>query len=200
MVKFICALIVLITMLTGQVNAEELDAARILQEIKQNGPRSVINRFYGESLKKSEPLEDSISTGKKEWLEIAKLLRSESDAVESELLNYAVSMALSKNPIGVLTLLKTQPDDFTVDWICRDPYYEDTVDLATEERFLKDAEKTLVYMYDPSQDKELDALRWQCLERIRIDLRKVDMDKNKSAVPELSITSPPARMPPLPSP
>jgi hypothetical protein len=109
-------------------------------------------------------------------------------------------MALSKNPIGVLTLLKTQPDDFTVDWICRDPYYEDTVDLATEERFLKNTEKTLVYMYDPSQDKELDALRWQCLERIRMDLRKVEMDKGKSAVPELSITSPPAQMPPLPSP
>jgi hypothetical protein len=87
MVKLICTLIVLITMLTGQVKAEELDAARILQEVKQNGPRSVINRFYGESLQKAEPLEDSISTGKKEWLEIAKLLRSESDAVVSELLN-----------------------------------------------------------------------------------------------------------------
>ena len=83
---------------------------------------------------------------------------------------------------------------------CRDPYYEDTVGLATEERFLKEADEALVHMYDPNQDKDLDALRRQCLEGIRRDLRAVEKDKDMSGVPELPITSPPAMMQPLPSP
>jgi hypothetical protein len=184
-----CGLIVSILLFAGRVKAEELDVGKILQEIKQKGPRNVINKFFGESLQQSDPLIDSISTGTKEWLEVAKLLRPESDGVETELLYYAASMALPKNPIGVLPLLKN--DFFPLDWICRDPYYEDTVDISTEEKFLKEAEKALVYMYDPNHDKELDALRWQCLEGIRASLRLVEKDKGKSGVRELPITRPP---------
>jgi hypothetical protein len=87
---------------------------------------------------------------------------------------------LPKNPIGVLSLLKTQPDCFTLDWICRDPYLEDAVVLPTEEKFLKEAEKALVYMYDPNHDKELDALRWQCLARIRRDLRENEKEMDNT--------------------
>jgi len=186
--NILSCLIIAIILFSGHPEADELDAGQVLQEIKQNGPRSVIISFFGESLQKSDQLTDSISTGKKEWLEIARILRRESDAAASELLDYAVSLALPKNPIGVLTLFKTEPDNFILDRICRDPYYEDTVDLATEEKFLKDAENALVYMYDPTQDKELDAFRWQCLERIRRDLRIVEKDKDKYTVPEKPIT------------
>jgi hypothetical protein len=187
MFKIICGLIASTLMFAGQVKAEELNAGQIIQEIKQKGARSVIDRFWGVSLEKADPLVDSIATGTKEWLEVAKLLKSQSDGVVTEEIYWGVSNALPKNPIGVLTLIKTQPDAFTIDWICRDPFYEDTVDLATEEKFLKDAEHALVYMYDPTQDKEIDAIRWQCLEGIRRDLREneKEIEQDKSGVKEL---------------
>lgn len=181
-------LIASILLLAAHAKAEELNAGQVLQEIKQKGPRSVIDRFW-ETDQKWQQLERSISTGTKEWLEVARLLRSESDAGATEGLYFAVSHALPKNPIGVLSLIKTQPDAFTIDWICRDPYY-DGIELSTEEKFLKEAEKALVYMYDPNHDKELDVLRWQCLESIRMDLRSVEKDKDKSGVRELPITRP----------
>jgi hypothetical protein len=37
---------------------------------------------------------------------------------------------------------------------------------------------------NPSHDKEIDVLRWQCLESIRRDLKIVVYDKDQSAVPE----------------
>jgi hypothetical protein len=169
-------------MLASNVQSEELDSGQILREIKHKGAKSVIAEYWvTEDYQKSERLVNSISSGKKEWLEVAKLLMAESDAGVTEELFFALSLALPKNPISVLSLLKTQefraqPTDFNIDWICRDPYYEDTVDLATEEKFLRDAEKALVYMHDPTQDKELDALRWQCLESIRRDLRRVEKE------------------------
>lgn len=182
----------------SNVKSEELDAGLLLQEIKHKGAKSVIVEYWmTEDYQKSERLVNSISTGEKKWLEVAKLLLTESDAAITEDLFFALSLALPKNPIGVLSLLKTrevraQPDVFFIDWICRDPYYEDTVDLATEEKFLKDAEKALVYMFDQTQDKDLDAFRWQCLERIRRDLRIVEKDKDKFTVPEKPITEIPS--------
>jgi hypothetical protein len=130
---------------------------------------------------------NAIATGKQEWLEVAKLLKVESDAAVSEDLFFALSLALIKNPTGVLSLInalprETQPDDFLIDWICRDPYLEDAADLATEEKFLKDAEKALVNLHDPTHDKELEALRWQCLASIRRDLRILKIDKEHQGV------------------
>jgi hypothetical protein len=189
MFKMICyGLVASILLFAVHVKAEELDAGQIIQEIKQKGPRSVVDKFWDtEDHQKSEQLINSISTGTDKWLEVAKLLKPGSDAAATEELFWAVSKALPKNPIGVLTLLKTQSKDFPIDLICRDPFFEDTVDLETEGKFLKEAEKALVYLYDQSHDKELDALRWQCLEGIRRDLRLVEKDKDKSGVQELPI-------------
>jgi len=191
MIKFIyCGLIASIMIFGGNVLAEELDAGQILKEITQKGAKLVIAEYWmTEDYDKSEQLVNAISTGTKEWLEVARLLKSESDAAVSEDLFFALSLALHKNPIGVLSLIKTQPrksqpNDFFIDWICRDPYLEDAVDLATEIKFLKDTEKALVCMYDPTHDKEIDVLRWQCLESIRRDLKIVVHDKDQSAVPE----------------
>jgi len=199
------SMIALFLMLASNVNSEELDPGQLLQEIKHKGAKNVIVQYWMiEDYSKSERLVNSISTGEKKWLEVAKLLLAESDAAVTEDLFFALSLALPKNPIGVLSLsrtqeVKAQPNDFFIGWICRDPYYEDTVDLAMEEKFLQDAEKALAYMYDPAQDKELDALRWQCLESIRRDLRSVEKDKNKYAVPEKPIiVIPPASSLPKP--
>ncbi len=204
MYKTVCLFLASIIVFSGQAYSEELNAGQILQEIKEQGPRKVIDRIWkdDDDHPNSEgPLIDSIATGKDEWLEVAKQLKPKSDAASAEELDWAVSIALSKNAYGVLNLLRTQSEYFSLNTICRDPYLEDTVDLETEEKFLKDAEKNLVYMSEANEDKEIDALRWQCLEGIRGDLRKneQEMDKAKTGVKEAPVqVIPPSSVLPQP--
>jgi hypothetical protein len=192
MYRTVCLFLASLIVFSGQARSEELNAGQILQEIKEKGPRTVIDRFWKDDddhHNSEDPLVDAIATGKDEWLEVAKQLRPGSGGIVTEELYWAVSVALSKNAYGVLTLLRSDPKNFALQDICRSPFYEDTVDFATDEKFLKDAEKNLVYMSEANEDKEIDALRWQCLEEIRRDLREneKEMDKAKTGVKEAPV-------------
>ncbi|MEA5114711.1 MAG: hypothetical protein VB050_11850 [Geobacteraceae bacterium] len=176
-------------------NSEELDAVQVLKEIKQKGANSVIIEYWTrENGLKWQQIERSISNGTKEWLDVAKLLRAESDAGVTEGLYFSLSMALKKNPAGVLSLIKSQPDLFPINWICRDPYYDGT-DLSTEERFLKETEKVLANFHDPNGDKDVDFLLCRCLENIQAGLRTLEKENHRSEVQGIPAKTFPATLP-----
>jgi len=153
---------------TTSSNAEAPDAGRIISEIKLKGAKEVIARLTSdENWTEFEKVCDEIETGKKEWLEVAKLLAPGSDAATAESLIISVARALPKSPRHVLSLVAETEQDpkggFTVEMICTSPFIES--EPGVSERYLIETEKTLAST-DTSDNIQLNTLRLKCLDNI----------------------------------
>ena len=155
----------------GVVSADELTPASIIEDVKKHGARAVIDQFWKEDRYFTDwfHILANIEKGKNEWLEVAKLLKSGSDAGMSTDLNFAVARALPINPVAVLSLVETEEHGigkFGLEDVCTCPFVEEELE-DVENKYLKAAESALLGMRVPEKDKKLDVLRWKCLEQIQ---------------------------------
>lgn len=156
--------------LSVSVSATELTADAIMTEITTIGSKAVIEKLCNSE--ETHPndwdrLMEHIESGEKKWLEVAKSLKPASDAGTSEDLNGAMSLALLKNPLEVLTLIQSGP--FNISDVCTCPYAAET---SAEENvaytYLFNAEKTLIDLIPPQDNPRLDTVRNNCLEIIQV--------------------------------
>jgi hypothetical protein len=155
--------------LSVSVSATELTADVIMTEITTIGSKAVIDKLWNSE--ETHPndwdrLIDKIETGEKKWLVVAKSLKPASDAGSSEDLNGAMSLALLKNPLDVLTMIQSGP--FNISDVCTCPYAAET---SAEENvaytYLFNAEKTLIDLIPPQDNPHLDTVRNNCLDIIQ---------------------------------
>jgi len=155
--------------LTASVSATELTADAIMSEINTIGSKAVIeNLWNSDEIHPNDwdKLIEKIESGEKKWLEVAKSLKSASDAGSSEDLNGAMSLALLKNPLDVLTMTQTGP--FNISEVCTCPYVVETsADEKVAYTYLFKAEKTLIDLIPPQDNPHLDAVRRNCLDIIQ---------------------------------
>jgi hypothetical protein len=161
---------VLFLRITGDVSAGELAPASIIEDVKKHGARHVIDQFWREDKYFTDWFQvlSNIEKGKNEWLEVAIFLKPGSDAGMSTDLDFAVARALPTNPVAVLSLVETEEHGigkFGLNDVCTCPFIEEDPDV--ENRYLKAAERALLDMQVPEENKKLDVLRRKCLEQIQ---------------------------------
>jgi hypothetical protein len=102
------------------------EARALLSEIDGSGPKAVLARLWDD-----QPLFDEvcarIATGDSQWLEVARRLRSASDAAASLSLDYSVARALPVAPARVLELVDR---GFLLADVCTSPYIEPEPGIA----------------------------------------------------------------------
>ena len=160
---------------TGNITgarAEDPDAALLINEIKTKGAKAVLGELtVDQNWKKFTEVCDKITTGEKEWLEVAGQLLQASDAGATESLESSVARALPNAPRQVLKLIaETRHNaewEFTVDTACTSPFIEP--ESGVEEKYLLDSQKALKLL-DTSDNPKLNRLRIQCMESIQKDI------------------------------
>lgn len=140
----------------------------LIKNINAHGSKAVIKKLTEENnWAEFEQVCNQIETGKKEWLEVARLLVTGSDAATTESLVNSVSRALPNAPFEVLSLIaKTQHDrvwGFTVNNICISTHIEPEPGVI--EKYFIDSEKALKSL-DTKNNPLLNELRIQCLKNI----------------------------------
>jgi len=140
-----------------------------MTEIYTIGSKAVIEKLWNSD--ETHPndwdrLMEKIESGEKKWLEVAKSLKPASDAGSSEELNGAMSLALLKNPLDVLSMIQTGP--FNISDVCTCPYVVETsADEKVAYTYLFNAEKTLIDFIPPHDSPRLDTVRRNCLDIIQ---------------------------------
>jgi hypothetical protein len=151
--------------------AEDLEASRIIKEIKVKGAKSVLAGLTSKYMTRFKEVCDKIESGKNEWLVVASLLAPASDGSATLDLEYSVALALPKEPRQVLAVLAETEHDpggaFLVDNVCLSPYIEPEPGVA--EKYLLDTEKALEST-DTSDNPRLNRLRLKCLKNIRKEI------------------------------
>jgi len=140
--------------------ASGLAAGDILREIASEGPGPVLRRLW-DNPTRFDHVCDKIESGDPSWLEVARRLRSSSDAGASLSLNYAVARALPLVPERALRLIN---NGFTVDDICTSPFIEPKPGVA--ERYQRRASAAL----RGSLPSDLEVVRKECLKRVEVPL------------------------------
>jgi hypothetical protein len=87
-------------------------ASEILSQIEQRGARAVVQELY-ESHESWSALLKAISSGTPEWLEVAKKLKSGTDAGSTNMLEIAVFRALGQAPLDTLRLLASDASSWS---------------------------------------------------------------------------------------
>ena len=100
--------------------AQDPSPDALLAEIETTGPRVVLQRLWADERQFSAVCE-AIETAEPDWLEVARRLKSVSDAGISLSLNYCVAKALPVGPTRVLGLVGR---NFTVEDLCTSPFIE----------------------------------------------------------------------------
>lgn len=98
-------------------------ASALLNDIHQQGARVVVAHLSAGNGDQWTELLKQISTGQSEWLKVASMLRSGTDAATGEDLTDALAHALRTNPEGVLSLTGNNVPLFSV---CNVPLIEPT--------------------------------------------------------------------------
>jgi len=117
-------LIVLIILTSTVANAGPYvslpSAAQLNADIEKFGAKQVLWDRLWEDEKVFYQLIAKVSSGDAEWVAVAVKLRAVSDAGASELLEMAMSRALAKHPVNVLSVLSSyyNPGVFSVEDIC----------------------------------------------------------------------------------
>src|SRR5438445_585631 len=114
-IAFVCGLPIFADAAESTVRAEAL-----LKEIDSAGPRAVLKRL-GEQPGLFDGVCDAIASAEPAWLEVARRLKSASDAGSSLSLNYSVARALPQAPERVLALIGR---GFALADICTSPFIE----------------------------------------------------------------------------
>lgn len=162
--------------LPGTLHAFELTPSQIRGEIKRVGAKHVVDTMFSiDPDSEWTRMLDNISTGSKEWLDVAKQLKVESDAGASLDLDLAVAAALPTAPSAVLSVLDGSVENssdvigvFSVSDVCRVPYLvEEDEQLAEARELLRKAEFALLKLDDPGHNQNLAILKKRCLDRLR---------------------------------
>jgi hypothetical protein len=130
----------------------------LLSEIDASGPKAVLARLWADE-PHFEAICGQIATGNAQWLEVARRLRSVSDAAITLSLNYSVARALPVAPVRVLGLVD---HGFLIDDICTSPYIEPEPGVA--EAYEARALKALASL----RGTKLSSLAEQCAAGIRL--------------------------------
>ena len=135
---------------TGQPTVKEMR-----DRIKSQGAEAVVNDLFPQKDTWRSVL-DQISSGKRDWLQVALELRKGSDGGASEELNMAAAEALQKAPAAVLDLLEP---GFTIDTLCGN---ENTLGdtLAESLRVIEDRRKAVRGV----TEERLEAKKERCLQ------------------------------------
>src|SRR6266849_3067422 len=148
--RFVARLVV-VSLLASTAVAEttlptaSLPSARaLLSEIDLSGARVVLRRLWANE-PQFEALCTFIESADPNWLEVARRLKSASDAAASLSLNYSVARAL---PVAPDRVLKLVGQGFTIDDICTSPYIEPQAGVA--ERYEQRALRALASLSDPA--------------------------------------------------
>lgn len=157
---------------TNVVEAETPDANALTREIKTKGAKAVIAELTtDDKMTQFEKVCDQIETGKKNWLEVAKLLLPGSDAATTEGLVYSVSRALPKATRQVLELIAETENDpkwaFRVENTCISTFIEPEPGVA--ERYLIETRRALE-LTNTNDNPKLNNLRLNCLKSIKKDI------------------------------
>jgi hypothetical protein len=130
----------------------------LLAEIDASGPKVVLARLWANE-PQFEAVCARIETGDVQWLEVARRLRSVSDAAASLSLNFSVARALPTAPVRVLQLVG---HGFLISDICTSPFIEPEPGVA--ERYEARALKALATL----QDTQLSTRAEECAARVRL--------------------------------
>ena len=141
---------------TGEVPS----ASEILRQVEDEGSRAVLRRLWS-APDVFEKLCSRIASGRSDWLEVAKALKSGADAAASLSLNYAVARALPVAPARVLALVG---QGFAVTDICTSPFVEPERGVA--EQYRLQAIDALRKPFSP----QLEKAREECLQHLRAPL------------------------------
>ena len=104
--------------LVGQIDLESPDA--LLKAINDHGARYVVRDTLGRWKEWDEVME-RISSGEKSWIQIARLLRPETDAGKTLALIVTMARALPNSPENVLP---TIGQGFDIEDVCGFPFIE----------------------------------------------------------------------------
>jgi hypothetical protein len=137
---------------------QTLEASALLSEIDTSSPKAVFARLWANQRDFDEVC-GRIATGDAQWLEVARRLRSVSDAAASLSLNFSVARALPAAPVRVLRLVGRP---FLIDDICTSPFIEPEAGVA--ERYEARALQALAAL----RDTQLKSLAEQCADGVRL--------------------------------
>ncbi len=97
------------------------EAKASLAEIDSEGAAAVVKSLNGGSGNQWKEVIRDVETGSPAWLEVARKLLTATDAGRTSDLYFALSIALTRNPTGVLSMVGP---DLPVDKLCSVPYIE----------------------------------------------------------------------------
>lgn len=101
-------------------------AQQLTEQIKQNGPQTVISSLYTNDETEWQFVAGEIGKGDDDWLRVAALLAPGSDADSAETLSEAVGMAIPRNPVGVLGIITERYTPLSQKVVCGLPFYSMT--------------------------------------------------------------------------
>jgi hypothetical protein len=107
----------------GQIigNKEAPDSGAVIRQIESQGATSVVRELTAGNGKRWESVTRAIETGSQAWLDVANKLIVATDAGRTEELEFALSLGLTRNPVGVLSLVGP---NLPIDRVCSVPYIE----------------------------------------------------------------------------
>ncbi len=103
-----------------------ITSAQLTQQIKEHGAKAVIADLYKGDESQWLYVTDKIGQGAQDWLQVAALLASASDADSAESLATAAATAIPHNPSGVLAILQTGVLPLSPENVCSLPFYSIT--------------------------------------------------------------------------
>lgn len=116
-------LLVLLLVLTSQTCLGcAIDPVATLHQLRTENPKSVVNRLWDAGGCEAAIL-DGLSSGKREWIQLAVALRPFTDAWSGESLTMAVGEAMQRAPSRVLPLVNSNGFD---EGICVPSNFDDS--------------------------------------------------------------------------
>ena len=135
----------------------------LLAESAARGPRAVVDRLWNAPATRPggawASVEEHVALGSTTWLAVAEALAPGTDAGASHGLNIALHHALTRNPTGVLKLLRQRPE--RAQFVCADGNDEATPQAAVAD--LRAAVAAVVRV----RASDLQAQRVACLTALR---------------------------------
>lgn len=108
-----------------------LTAASLERDIKANGAVAVVKQLKSRKGENWQKVVRKVESGNADWLHVAGGLLKATDAGDTESLHFALSIALTRNAEGVLSMLGPE---VPVERICTVPYIEPSAKVEQEYR------------------------------------------------------------------
>lgn len=166
----ITLLLILAPMAAFTADSSLATPKQILQAAKTKGAAAVVAELFRDGTW-TKVVYPGISSGEKQWLEVAEILKPGTDAGSSEELNDALSLALLKHPDHVLPILKNiwwkDSEACSFGW---DSEFPDNISVRT---YVNRLEKAL----NKSSNKGTAELRKSCLRGIAQTRKELAQNK-----------------------